>query len=233
MAGLGQQQLALPVQLRDGATLENFLAAPATRPLISVLRQQLDSAGESIIYIYGPTGSGKSHLLQACCHLAGSRALYLPLGELGQYSPREVLQDVESGELVCLDDVHRVLENPDWELALFNLCNRARQQGCKLLIAGNAAPRALAVNLADLRSRLGWGLVYQLPRAEDEHKAAILQFRAARRGLHLPPEVAAYIVVRAPRDMEPLLALLDTLDQVSLAEQRALSIPFVKRALGW
>ena len=233
MAGLSQRQLPLQVQLRDEATLDNFLAADATRPLISALQQQLAPAGEAIIYIYGVSGAGKSHLLQACCHLANSRALYLPLGELGQYSPGDVLHDIHSLDLVCLDDVHQVLENPEWELALFNLCNRAREQGCKLLVAGNAAPRALAVDLADLRSRLGWGLVYQLPPIEDESRAAILRFRAERRGLQLSAEVAAYIVVRAPRAMEPLLGLLDTLDQASLAEQRALSIPFVKRALDW
>ena len=233
MAGLSQRQLPLQVQLRDEATLDNFLAPETTRPLISALQQQLDPAGEAIIYIYGVSGTGKSHLLQACCHLAGSRALYLPLGELGQYSPRDVLHDIHSLDLVCLDDVHQVLENPEWELALFNLCNRARERGCKLLVAGNAAPRALAVDLADLRSRLGWGPVYQLPQIEDENRAAILRFRAERRGLQLSAEVAAYIVVRAPRAMEPLLGLLDTLDQASLAEQRALSIPFVKRALGW
>lgn len=233
MSGLQQQQLPLQVQLRDEATLDNFLPVSAAQPLISALQQQLDPAGEPVIYIYGAGGTGKSHLLQACCHLASPTALYLPLGELGQFSPQEVLQGVDAMALVCLDDVHRVLQNPDWELALFNLYNRARETGCKLLVAGNAAPRALALDLADLRSRLGWGLVYQLPRAEDEEKAAILRFRAARRGLQLPPEVAAYIVVRAPRDMDALLELLNTLDHASLAEQRALSVPFVKRALNW
>ncbi|MCB1675636.1 MAG: DnaA regulatory inactivator Hda, partial [Halioglobus sp.] len=120
-----------------------------------------------------------------------------------------------------------------WELALFDLCNRAREQHCRLLVAANAAPRALSVNLPDLRSRLAWGIVYQLPRASDEQKAAILRLRAARRGLSLPAEVAAYIVSRAPRSTGDLLALLDLLDHASLREQRPLSIPFVKQSLGW
>ena len=121
----------------------------------------------------------------------------------------------------------------NWEHALFGLYNRAREWGCRLLIAANASPRALAVKLADLRSRLSWGVVYQLSAASDEEKQAILQFRARRRGLNLGDEVASYIVTRAPRELDQLLQLLDRLDRASLADQRALSIPFVKQQLGW
>ena len=233
MNGHNPQQLPLPVRLRDEATLDNFLPPAGARALVGAIREQAAGAGEAIIYIYGAAGVGKSHLLQASCHLAGDGALYLPLGELAGYSPDEVLQDIENLSLVCLDDVHQVLGRDDWELALFNLCNRARQRGCAMLVAGNAAPRVLAVELADLRSRLAWGIVYQLAQAGDEAKIAILQFRAARRGLALNREVCAYIVARAARDMDALLGLLDTLDNASLVEQRALSIPFVKGVLGW
>jgi DnaA family protein len=226
-------QLALEVRLRDEATFDNFLAGPATRPMVEALQRQLEESGEAIIFIYGPGGCGKSHLLQAACHHAASRALYLPLAELQSCPADELLQDVESRDLVCLDDVHRVLGDGSWEEALFHLCNRARERGCRLLVAGDAAPRALALRLEDLRSRLGWGIVYQLTRPGDEEKAAILQFRAGRRGLALSAEVAAFIVSRAPRALDQLLDLLDRLDRASLARQRALSIPFVKQILGW
>jgi DnaA family protein len=233
MRGNQQSQLSLEVQLRDDATLENYMAPPAVQPLVGALAQQLEPAGESMIFLYGPAGCGKSHLLQAGCHLAGNRALYLPLADLGHYAPEDVLQGVEALDLVCLDDLHCVVGDQRWELALFNLYNRAQQDNCKLLLAADAAPRALAVELADLRSRLSWGIVYQLAQADDEGKAEILRYRASRRGLLLPAEVARYIVNRAPRAMQPLLDLLDVLDKTSLAQQRALSIPFVKQVLGW
>jgi DnaA family protein len=228
-----QHQLPLEVQLRDDATLDNFLAVPAVQPLMAGLQQQREPAGEAMILVYGPAGSGKSHLLQASCRAASSASLYLPLPELRQYDPADVLQGVEALDLVCLDDVHAVLGDAGWELALFNLCNRARERDCKLLLAANAAPRALSVDLQDLRSRLSWGVVYQLAQADDEEKAAILQFRASRRGLALSAEVTSYIVRRAPRALDQLLGLLDILDRHSLAQQRALSIPFVKQVLGW
>jgi DnaA family protein len=223
-------QLPLQVRLRDEATADNFLATAAMKPLLGALRAQAAGSGEAVIYLHGARGSGKSHLLQASCHLAGRDAQYLPLAELGGYAAQDVLQGMEALRLVCLDDLHAVLGREDWELALFNLYNLARERGCRLLLAADAAPRALALGL---RSRLAWAGVFQLNPASDEQKAAILVFRAAQRGLALGPEVANYIVSRAPRDMEALLALLDDLDHASLVEKRPLSIPFTKRVLGW
>ncbi|MBE9539722.1 MAG: DnaA regulatory inactivator Hda [Proteobacteria bacterium] len=229
-----QQQLTLNVQLRDDATLENYLCASSNLALLKAVEEQLKPQGEPIIYIYGPADAGKSHLLQAACHLAqATPVLYLPLSELANYSPEDVLQGVESMGLVCLDDVHTVMGNDAWELALFHFFNRAREHNCRLLVSATAAPRELQVKLADLRSRLSWGIVYQLEPINDEDRQAILCFRAARRGLQLSSEVSRYITDRAPRALSQLLELLDTLDTASLVAQRSLSIPFVKKALGW
>jgi len=229
-----QQQLTLNVQLRDDATLENFLCASPGQALLNAIRGQLLAQGEPIIYLYGPPDTGKSHLLQAGCHLAGNTpALYLPLAELVGYAPEDVLQGVESMGLVCLDDIQAVAGNEAWELALFHFFNRAREENCRLLVAANSAPRGLEIRLADLRSRLSWGIVYQLEAGNDEARKAILCFRAARRGLHLSAEVAKFIVDRAPRALAQLIDLLDKLDNASLVERRALSIPFVKKALNW
>ncbi len=83
-----QGQLPLLVQLRDDATLENFLPTAETEALIGVLESQCAEQGEAVVYLHGAAGSGKSHLLQACCHLTGESALYLPLAELYAYPPR-------------------------------------------------------------------------------------------------------------------------------------------------
>lgn len=224
------QQLILPVNLRDDATLDNFLPRPGMETLLRALRQ-LDDGGEALLYLHGGQGSGKSHLLQACCHRAAGSALYLPLAELAGYSPAEVLAGVHDMGLVCLDDLDAVAGDEAWELALFELYNRARESGAQLLVAAASAPRVIALQLEDLRSRLSWGTVYHLPPCDDEQKKAILRYRADRRGLILPQEVANYLVSRAPRGLDPLLALLEKLDRASLEQHRALSIPFVKQIL--
>ncbi len=225
--------MTLPVRLRDDATMDNFMPLPGTASLLGTLRAQLDEGGESVVYLHGPPGSGKSHLLQAACHRAGDGALYLPLAELAGFDPDEVLAGVADMRLLCLDDLDAVAGNPAWELALFSLYNRVRESGTRLVLAARGAPRVLALELEDLRSRLAWGVVYQLAPCDDSQKQAILQFRAVRRGLGMPDEVARYLISRAPRGLDPLLALLDRLDDASLEHQRALSIPFVRQVLGW
>lgn len=228
-----QRQLSLPVQLRDEATLENFLPGPAEEALMQALQEQPQPSGEPMIFLHGPDGCGKSHLLQACCQRLQSDALYLPLAELLAYPPGEVLAGVESLRLIALDDLDAVIGLDAWELALFSLYNRARESGCRLLLAAQGAPRVLPVRLPDLKSRLTWGVVFHLAQPSDAQKQAILQFRARRRGLQLPVEVAAFIVNRSPRQLPVLLELLDRLDRASLTEQRALSVPFVKQTLNW
>lgn len=228
-----QQQLPLKVQLRDDATLDNFLALSDSQALVDALHCQPGDEGEPIIYLYGPPGSGKSHLLQAACHLGGAGTLYLPLSDLVQYSAAEVLQGAQHADRICIDDINAVLGIATWERELFNLINVARENGCRLVLSGLAAPRALPVALEDLRSRLSWGIVYRLHEGDDKDKAMILQFRADRRGIALPQAVANYIVSRAPRAMDALLEVLDRLDENSLVHKRSLSIPFVREIMGW
>lgn len=224
-------QIPLPVHLRDEATLANYLPDEGAEPLLGALREQLRPQGEPLVFLHGAEGVGKSHLLQAGCHLANNGAIYLPLRELAGYAPEEVLAGAEAMQLICLDDLDAVLGKQDWELALFNLYNVSRERGCKMLLSASASPRELAIELADLRSRLSWGVVYHLTVPDDDRRCDILQFRARRRGLELNREVASFLINRAPRSMDKLLACLEQLDQASLAQKRALSIPFVKQTL--
>jgi DnaA family protein len=227
------RQLTLPVHLRDDATMDNFLPPAGSEAALAALGELVAGRGEQVIFLHGASGSGKSHLLQACCHSAGEHALYLPLGELADFPADQVLEGVDAIQLLCLDDLQAIPGKADWETALFNLYNRARESGQSLVLAANAPPRQLPVALADLQSRLSWAVVFQLPAIDDDRRCAVLQFRARRRGLTLPADVAGYIVSRAPRSMDALLDSLELLDRASLAQQRHLSIPFVKQTLGF
>lgn len=226
------RQLALNMHLRDDATFDSFLSAPELAPLLAALQVQATPAGEPLVFIHGSAGSGKSHLLQAACHLLPATSCYLPLTELLAMPAAELLQGLEDQQLVCLDDIDAVAGDGAWELALFHFCNRARAAGCRLLCSAGASPRRVPVVLPDLRSRLGWGPVFLLPTPDDERKQAILRYRARCRGLDMPAEVSRFLVSRAPRGLAELMALLESLDSRSLAEQRALTVPFVKQALG-
>jgi DnaA family protein len=229
MSGGGRAvQLPLNIGLRDSATFENFYSGPHAS-VLGILRE----AREPIVYLWGPPGGGKTHLLQAACQQcaeSGGHPAYLPLAEVGSLDPG-LLEGLGESPLVCIDDVQAIAGNGAWESALFYLYNEVRAAGGRLAAAGDAAPSALHIGLADLRSRLGWGPVFHLQPLAEEERIAALQFRAARRGLDLPLEVATYLLRRAPRDAHSLFALLERLDEGSLAAQRRLTIPFVREFL--
>ncbi|TFH87365.1 DnaA regulatory inactivator Hda [Billgrantia azerbaijanica] len=230
----GPAQLPLGVGLRDDATFANFHAGP-NASLVDRLEQQLEAGGEPFLFLWGASGTGRSHLLQAACHAASDRdrrALYLPLRELGHFPPL-MLEEAERLDLVAIDDLEFVIGRRRWEEGLFHAFNRLRDAGRRLVVAAEAAPRQLPIALPDLASRLTWGMTFHVKALDDEERLAALQLRARVRGMQLPDEVARYILHRGPRDLGELCASLATLDRASLSAQRKLTIPFVKQALGW
>jgi DnaA family protein len=127
-----------------------------------------------------------------------------------------------------VDDVERLDEAS--QIGLFNAINEARQSGGKVLASGNAPPARLPLR-EDLRSRLAWGLVYQVKPLTDEERSVFLRGEAARRGLHLPGEVIAYLLTRMRRDTRSLTAILDQLDRASLEQKRPITLPLVRDTL--
>ncbi|WP_043311471.1 DnaA regulatory inactivator Hda [Pseudomonas sp. ML96] len=230
-------QLPLGVRLRDDATFANYYPGANAAALGYVERLCEADAGwtESLIYLWGGEGVGRSHLLQAAClrfEQRGEQAVFLPLAEVAEYGP-ELLDGLDQSELVCLDDLDAVAGREDWEEALFHLFNRLRDSGRRLLLAATVSPRELPIQLPDLQSRLTLALVFQLHSLSDEDKLRALQLRASRRGLHLTDEVGRFILTRGERSMSALFELLERLDQASLQAQRKLTIPFLKETLGW
>lgn len=231
------QQLSLSVSLNDDATFDNFFAPHSARnaQVLNAVRSQIVNADEPFIYLWGVSGCGVTHLLQAACQeaqLLGKTFQYFPLCDLIGYAPDELFAGLESLDFVCLDGLHCVAGRPDWELALFDLYNRLRDAGKLLLVAALLGPHELPVKLPDLISRLHWGATFHLHALNDAEKQHTLQFRARARGIELSDEVASFIIQRVPRDMNELFLQLNRLDHASLAEQRKLTIPFVKKILG-
>ncbi len=225
-------QLTLGVGLKDEATFENYFVG-SNALLLRELQKSAAGSGERIIYFYGSGGQGNTHLLQACCHEAhqqGLSAVYLPLSSLIDYSP-DVFEGLESRQLICIDDMHKIAGKPLWEEAVFHAYNRIHDAGGHLIVTAKMAPKSLGLVLPDVVSRLSWGIVYQLNALTDAEKLQALIMRAERRGMTLSEEVGKFILTHYPRHMSTLFAALDALDNGSLAAQRKLTIPFVKTVL--
>ncbi len=225
-------QLTLGVGFKDEGTFANYFAGKNSL-LIRELEKSAQGIGERIIYLYGASGQGCTHLLQACCHEAyqnGLSAAYLPLASLIDFSP-DVFDGLESRELVCIDDVHMIAGKPLWEEAIFHAYNRIHDAGGQLIVTAKMPPKLLGLALPDVVSRLSWGIVFQLQSLTDDEKLQVLIMRAERRGMMLSEEVGKFILTHSPRHMSTLFSALDSLDKISLAAQRKLTIPFVKTVL--
>ncbi|HZS67195.1 MAG TPA: DnaA/Hda family protein [Burkholderiales bacterium] len=196
------QQLPLAISPRLDPAFDNFVAGPNAEALARVRALAAGTLGERILYLWGETGSGRSHLLAAA-----ARA---------------------NPALVVADDVQRL--GASEQQALFVAINEAREGGPAVLATGDQPPANLALR-PDLKSRLAWGLVYQLLPLNDSDKACHLKSLAGARGLLLSDEVAGYLLTRLPRDMASLDAAMEVLDRYSLMRQRALTLPLVREAL--
>jgi DnaA family protein len=213
-------QLLLGITPQWSPTLDNFVIG-RNLELHSALRHALSSTGgERGFYVWGEAGSGKSHLLQAAvarASAAGQSAVYV----------RGAVPDV--AQVVAIDDVETLDEAA--QIALFALYNSLRESGGMLLVSGLAAPAHLNLR-DDLRTRLGWGLVYQVHALNDEEKTQALHQHAQARGFELPGEVTHYLLRHGRRDLPYLLGVLDELDEHCLRlKKRAASVPLLKEVM--
>jgi len=221
------QQLLLDILPGATPTLEGFVAGSNAAAVESV--RQL--APGHALYLWGSAGSGRSHLLRARAHGAGGHYL-------DARSPASLLHALATDEdrslaLVAVDDVGDL--NDEAQAALFALFNRWRAAATTpaafaLLTAGDRAPLTMPLR-EDLRTRLGWDLVYRLEQLTDDERARALQDRALSRGLKLSDDILRWILTHHARDMGRLTALIDTLDQYSLERHRPITLPLLKELL--
>jgi len=233
MSVFNESQIPFEFGNKNAISFDLYLAGPNFE-VLNYIKNIAAGAESKFIYLWGQSGCGKSHLLQAACYHAHAQerhTAYIPLLEHEQFEP-QILEGLETCDLVCIDDVHAIAGNDDWERALMRLFNALREKGHVMLSSGNDKPENLDIELADLRSRLSWDLVYHLKQLNDDGKIAALKQRAQRRAFELPDDVAEYLLKRVSRDPHYLFELLDKLDVASLSAQRKLTIPFVRTLVG-
>jgi DnaA-homolog protein len=229
------KQLILDMRLDDHNTFDNFWIGD-NRELVDYLRtfsSAPTSPTEQFVYLWGSRYSGRSHLLHACCSEANHQersCFYLSLQNINKLNP-QILENLETTSLVCLDDIQSIINLPEWEEAIFKLFNGLWENKKQLIVAANIAPLLLPITLPDLKSRLASGLSLPIIPLTDEQKLAALQMRAKKRGLHFPESVGKYLLNRYARDTKNLFAVLDKLDKASLISQHKLTVPFIKTVL--
>jgi DnaA family protein len=223
------QQLPLGVGLHERAVFDSFVTGNNSLTL-AALHELTAGRGDTAVYLHGVGGSGKSHLLQALC-AARPGSAYFPLQQLASLGPA-VLEGTASLPLLAIDDLDLVCGLPVWEQALFTLYNERMQRGLHFAIAATVPARDLPLQLPDLRSRLAAMAHFAVHPLDEAQQREALRRRAHARGLVLPEETIIFLQRHFARDMVRLCALLDRLDAASLAQQRRVTVPFIREVLG-
>ncbi len=225
------RQLPLGIRVPDRAVFASFLAGRDAEA-VEHLKAVAQGAAAGAVWICGPSGFGKTHLLQATCVLASERlrAGYLPLRELGPLGSA-ALEGLTGLDCLCVDDLDAVAGNVEWERALFGLHCEMEERDGRVIAAAHAPPTLMRWALKDLGSRWAASAVFQLHGLEEGELTSALQLRARVRGLELPDGTARWLQRRFPRDMRTLYDLLDTLDEAALIARRRLTVPFIRSVL--
>jgi len=211
------RQLLLDLLPESPPRLDNFIAGGNGEALTGLAAWLAPDNREPSLLLWGEAGSGKTHLLRASA------------ASFSDAASDPDLSGIDESQLAhAVDNVEQL--NESGQIALFNLFNRLRAAGGRLLTAVSKPPLQLALR-EDLRTRLGSGLIYRLQALTDDEKIEALKSQADERRLNLPTEALEYLLTRAPRDMRSLSALLTALDRYSLEHKRAITLPLLREVL--
>lgn len=225
-------QVPLQFEFQANQTFASFFTGNNAE-LIAQLQALAGDGSEQQLFVWGEAGSGKSHLLQASCQQAkhnGKDPFYLRF-DPERLPPPALLDGLEQVELVCLDDIQHIEGHGDWEQALFGFYNNHRQNNHKLLLAANCPPKYLPFSLADLKTRMAWGLTLKIQPLAEEQLIEALACKAHFLGFELSPQVGRFLLNHYVHDLPALWHLLEKIDHATLAAQRKLTIPFLKQIL--
>jgi DnaA family protein len=218
------QQLPLAIGLgpQIQATFENFRTGP-NAAVVAQLRAHADPAVP--LFLWGPTGSGKTHLLRAMVHEVQQRG-----GRAGWFDAVEPLPwaDDQGRHLLVFDDCERFDDAQQHDA--FTLFIEATQRGVQVVAAATVPAADLSIR-EDLRTRLGWGLVFALRPLPEAEVRDVVRAEAAARGIDLGEDVVRYLLTRFDRDLQSLVRLIERLDAYALAHKRAVTVPLIRQML--
>jgi DnaA family protein len=216
------RQLLLDLLPEAQPTLENFVYSDGNAEALAALtRWFAEEEGECCFFLWGECGAGKTHLLKASGFFYHDAVMDADL---------RMLADSTAGRKAFAIDHAETLSEAGQQ-ALFNVFNRLRDSGGKLLAAARSAPARLVTTREDLRTRLGSGWIYRLVPLSDAEKADTLRRQAARRAMPLPRDAIDYLLEHAPRDMRTLSALVVALDHYALEAKRPVTLPLLRTLL--
>jgi len=225
------KQLPLQFEFQSNQNFNTFYPG-SNEEVINHLRH-IFSNSEQQIFLWGEAGTGKTHLLQAISQesdLQNKTSFYFCFENNALPNP-EMLNGLDSFDIVCFDNIEQIAENSEWEHAFFNFFNLHRDANKKLILSAHCPPKFLPIQLPDLKTRMNWGLTLKLSTLSDEQQLNALIHKANDLGFDIPVNVGRFLMSHYARDLPSIWILLDKINHETLAAKRKLTIPFLKQIM--
>lgn len=233
-------QLSLGLGLSNKMTLNNFINTEnktITEYINNLLtaehKENLSEILEKNLYIYGESGSGKTHLLHGICNLANEKQLSSIYLDAKSITEKDIqnLEEIQYLEVICVDNIEHIAGKEQWEMAFFNLFNNAYMKGTSLIMASSHKPKKLNIKLPDLLSRLQWVLAFKINPLQDDDLLQALKNKCIHKGIIISEQILEFIIYRLSRNLSELSIAIEKLSGLAIANKRKVTIPFVKKIL--
>ena len=227
-------------------TFDAFIVGSSNRMAHAVAQSVAERPGTAYnpLFIYGGSGLGKTHLLQAIGQVVqatGKRALYVTsevftnemIGAIRTQTTEEFRAKYRTIDVLLLDDVHFIGGKEQTQEEFFHTFNALHTANRQIVLTSDRPPQAIATLEDRLRSRFGWGMIADIQPPNLETRIAILMTKAASLGQRVPDDVLALIAQRAHKNIRDLEGALTKVLAHAELFKRPLNAALVEDALAY
>ena len=227
-------QLTLDIKLDDSVSLDKFIECDSNIDCLNFLRNTLkEDTISNLFYIWGREGVGKSYIMQALNRefiSLDKRTFHLSLSDK-RVSSHEILQNLESLDVILIENIDSLPKDEEWETQIFSLINNALTSKTKIYLSSCTVSKDLQISLKDLQSRLSYFTAIEIPEISNEEKLDALSQSSARKGFDLDTKTKEFIINNTSRGLSDLLQLLNDLDVYSLKKKKKVTPSLIRQLL--
>ena len=227
-------QLSLNIKLDDSVSLDKFIECDSNIDCLNFLRNTLkEDSISNLFYIWGREGVGKSYIMQALNREfinLDKRTFHLSLNDK-RVSSHEILQNLESLDVILIENIDSLPKDEEWETQIFSLINNALTSKIKIYLSSCKVAKELQLSLKDLQSRLSYFTAIEIPEISNEEKLDALSQSSARKGIDLDTKTKEFIINNTSRGLSDLLQLLNDLDVYSLKKKKKVTPSLIRQLL--
>ena len=226
----GQGSARPTSSIRPSLTLEQYVVGLGNRMAHAAAALAAEQPGAmSPLVIHGPSGAGKTHLLEGICRRMRERnprssAVMLSAEQFtttfleslhGRRGLPGFRRSLRAADLLVIDDIQFLIGKKATISELLHTIEALQRAGKQVVFASDRDVESLAELGADLQARLRGGMCARILPPDEATRAGIVESLAARRSLSIPAEVVAFVAARMTRNTRELAGAVNRLEATS------------------